>query len=69
MYRPVPAHINRPDYADDDQGIPHSEQARRGKLEIDVMTPEQIEKVTKVCKLAREVLDIAGAAVRPGMYI
>lgn len=66
-YRKVPPHINRPDYADDDGGVPRSEQVRRGKLEVDVATPEHIAKVTKVCRLAREVLDIAAAAVRPGI--
>eukprot|EP01083_Nonionella_stella_P194969 718614_1 len=63
--REVPAHIERPDYAD--EGIPTSEMNRRGNNKIDVKTPEEIEIMREVCRLGREVLDIAGHAVRPGI--
>jgi len=62
-YRPVPAHIIRPDYAV--TGIPVSESTRtRG---IYANNAEEIEGIRIACKIGREVLDIAGAAVKVGM--
>eukprot|EP00126_Sphaerothecum_destruens_P004831 Sdes_comp18408_c0_seq1m8251 len=63
--RTVPASIQRPDYADD--GIPKSEMKNRGSTQIEVMSPEDIHKLRKVCQLARQVLDIAAAMVKPGV--
>ncbi|PAV23719.1 methionine aminopeptidase [Pyrrhoderma noxium] len=63
--RPVPSHIPRPDYADDERGYPASES--RGYHIIRLLGPAEQEKLRKVCKLAREVLDIAAAAIRPGI--
>lgn len=62
--REVPASITRPDYARD--GKP------RGKVpkfpwNINVNSPEDIEKMRVAGRLAREVLDIAGRAIKPGM--
>lgn len=63
--RQVPATIQHPDYAKD--GIPHSEQVFTGRNRIAVLTPEQQEGMRKVCRLAREVLDIAARAAKPGV--
>ncbi|KAF8681484.1 Methionine aminopeptidase [Rhizoctonia solani] len=46
--------------------IPHSERLR-DSLTIKILTPEEQESMRTVCRLAREVLDIAAAAVRPGI--
>lgn len=62
--REVPAHIPRPDYAED--GIPKSE-ARKAGQPPRILSPEEQEKMRKVCQLAREVLDLAAAAIRPGI--
>ncbi|GAA5953933.1 hypothetical protein JCM3765_000699 [Sporobolomyces pararoseus] len=66
--REVPEHIPRPDYANEVNGISFSEDINnrrmtRGK----VLNAEEIEGMRKVCRLAREVLDIAAEAVRPGI--
>lgn len=63
--RVVPIHITRPDYADD--GIPRSENTIRGSSTITTLTPAEIKKLKTVCKLAREVMDLAAAAVKPGV--
>ncbi|RPD66038.1 methionine aminopeptidase [Lentinus tigrinus ALCF2SS1-6] len=64
--REVPQHIldQAPDYVND--GIPTSESRRAGQPPK-ILTKEEQEKMRNVCKLAREVLDIAAAAVRPGI--
>ncbi|KZT11386.1 methionine aminopeptidase [Laetiporus sulphureus 93-53] len=62
--RPVPDYIQRPDYAED--GQPISENRRAGQP-VRILTKEEQEKMRTVCRLAREVLDIAAAAVRPGI--
>ncbi|GJE95107.1 methionine aminopeptidase [Phanerochaete sordida] len=62
--REVPAHIQRPDYADD--GIPTSENRRAGQPGR-ILSPAEQEKMRTVCRLAREVLDIAAAHVKPGV--
>jgi len=63
--RKVPDSIQKPDYAI--SGEPQSERSSRSSTSVDVKTPEQIEGMRKVCKLAREVLDIAGAAAKVGV--
>ncbi|CDS05260.1 hypothetical protein LRAMOSA07789 [Lichtheimia ramosa] len=63
--RAVPEDIRRPDYAE--SGIPTSEIATRRSNQIKVLNAEEIEGMRKVCKITREVLDIAAAAVRPGI--
>ncbi|KAI0049522.1 methionine aminopeptidase [Auriscalpium vulgare] len=62
--RPVPEHIPPPDYAK--TGIPRSENRRLNESPR-VLHPEEIEKMRTVCRLAREVLDIAATLVRPGI--
>ncbi|BGP46294.1 Methionine aminopeptidase 1 [Rhodotorula kratochvilovae] len=66
--REVPPHIVRPDHADEANGVSFSERTalineRAGR----VLGPEGIEAMRKVCRLSREVLDIAAAAIRPGI--
>ncbi|KAG2177828.1 hypothetical protein INT43_003075 [Umbelopsis isabellina] len=63
--RQVPEQIKRPDYSE--TGIPVSEQNVRGSSVIKCLNEEEIAKMRKVCKIAREVLDIGAAAVRPGI--
>eukprot|EP00542_Grammatophora_oceanica_P009814 CAMPEP_0194038772 /NCGR_PEP_ID=MMETSP0009_2-20130614/10985_1 /TAXON_ID=210454 /ORGANISM="Grammatophora oceanica, Strain CCMP 410" /LENGTH=430 /DNA_ID=CAMNT_0038681391 /DNA_START=18 /DNA_END=1310 /DNA_ORIENTATION=+ len=56
--------ITRPDYADD--GMPKA----RSKLLpwiVEVKTPDEIEKMKAAGRVAREVLDLAGRAVKPGV--
>jgi methionyl aminopeptidase len=60
----VPDHIPRPDYAQD--GIPISETKRAGQPPR-ILTEEEQQKLRTVCRLAREVLDIAASHVRPGI--
>lgn len=64
--RTVPAHIKRPDYADHPEGIPVSEQAMKG-AEIKVLNEAEQEAVRKASLLARECLDVALAAAKPGV--
>ncbi|KAI9503669.1 Methionine aminopeptidase 1 [Coemansia spiralis] len=65
-YRKVPADIPRPDYADSPYGASKMEQTY-GNGQIVCMTPEEIEKMRYVCRLGREVLDIAARAIRVGI--
>ncbi|VDB82934.1 unnamed protein product [Peniophora sp. CBMAI 1063] len=62
--RELPAHIMRPDYAEG--AIPISENRMRAAPPR-VLSSEEIEKMRTVCRMAREVLDIAAAAIRPGI--
>ncbi|KAH9946189.1 methionine aminopeptidase [Epithele typhae] len=62
--RPVPDHIVRPDYAE--TGIPTSENRRAGQPPK-ILTLEEQETMRNVCKLSREILDLAAAAIRPGI--
>lgn len=62
--RKVPASIPRPDYAKD--GIPRSERAP-GRQKIQILNKEEQAGMRKVCRMAREVLDIAAAAAVPGV--
>ena len=48
-------------------GIPVSEQNVRASSVIKCLNPQEIEGMRKVCKIAREILDIGAAAVRPGI--
>ena len=63
--RAVPDSIQRPDYAED--GIPRSEQKFVGRNNIKILTKEEQDSMRKVCRLAREVLDIAAREIRPGI--
>ena len=55
--------IEQPDYSL--SGDPIGE--RKDDNRIKVYSAEEIEGVRLVCKLAREVLDIAAAALKPGI--
>ena len=61
--RPIKAGIVLPDYALN--GDPVSERESNGDVEI--MEGERLETMRNVCRLGREVLDIAGRAIRPGI--
>lgn len=63
--RTVPSHIKRPDYAED--GDPKSERKLRGRHNITILNEKEIAGMRKVCRLGREVLDIAAREVRPGV--
>ncbi|KIK08659.1 hypothetical protein K443DRAFT_672191 [Laccaria amethystina LaAM-08-1] len=62
--RQVPEHIPRPDYTAD--GIPKSELRIAGQPPR-ILSLEEQEKMRTVCRLSREVLDIAASHVRPGI--
>ncbi|KAI9682037.1 MAG: Methionine aminopeptidase 1 [Caeruleum heppii] len=62
--RPVPKTIPHPDYAAN--GVPRSEQLA-GRNKIAILGPKEQEGMRKVCRLAREVLDMAAGEVKPGV--
>ena len=61
----VPESIPHPDYAKD--GVPKSERKLVGRHNITILNKSQQDAMRKVCRLAREVLDIAAKAIRPGV--
>jgi len=61
----VPAHIVRPDYAD--TGNPVSEMKNRNSHTVEALNADEIVAMREVSKIGREVLDIAGAAIKVGM--
>lgn len=63
--RQLPDSIQRPDYAGD--GFPRSERVSVNRNKIRVLNKEEQDGMRKVCRLAREVLDLAAAEVRPGI--
>jgi len=63
--RTIPDNISKPDYAV--TGVPISEKQAKSSAFIEVKTKEQIEGMRKVCRLAREVLDIAAKSARIGV--
>lgn len=63
--RYVPEDIPRPDWAAN--GLPISEQRNDRLNKIPTYGKDAIKKIRKACILGREVLDIAAAAVRPGI--
>lgn len=65
--RPVPSYIQRPDYADHPLGMSESEQALKGTSQIKLLSAEDIEGMRHVCRLAREVLDVAAGMIKPGV--
>jgi methionyl aminopeptidase len=62
--RTVPESIRRPDWAED--GEPKAE-PRLNRSKIDLLDAKGQAAMRKVCILAREVLDITAAEVRPGI--
>ncbi|NXW09306.1 MAP1 aminopeptidase, partial [Fregetta grallaria] len=65
--RPVPSYIQRPDYADHPLGMSESEQALKGTSQIKILSSDDIEGMRVVCRLAREVLDVAAMMVKAGV--
>lgn len=63
--RPIPKHIKLPDHARDGRPVGEMKNNRMGK--ITVLTEKEIEKIRKVGKLGREVLDATAKHVRPGI--
>lgn len=63
--RKVPKSIPHPDYWKD--GVPISENTYPGRTKIEILDKKGQEGMRKVCRLAREVLDIAAAAAVPGV--
>ncbi|KAJ7356456.1 peptidase M24, structural domain-containing protein [Mycena albidolilacea] len=61
--RKIPDHIQLPDHAID--GTPKSTRRPEGNPRI--LNAEDIEKMRTVCRMSREVLDLAAAAIRPGI--
>lgn len=59
-FNSVPDHINRPEYAS--TGVPSSTRSSCKKVTVD-----QIERMRKAGKIARDVLDTVLAHVRPGI--
>lgn len=64
-YRAIPTSIPYPDYAKN--GIPISEQRLFGQRSIKILNKEEQEGMRRVCRLAREVLDAAALALKPGV--
>ncbi|KAJ6630770.1 methionine aminopeptidase [Mycena sp. CBHHK59/15] len=62
--RTIPSHIPLPDHAGD--GVP-KEEVRSAGQPPRILNAEEQEKMRTVCRLTREVLDIAAAHVRPGI--
>ena len=62
--RTVPKSIRHPDWTE--TGIPKAEQ-RLSRTKIDLLDAQGQQAMRKVCRLAREVLDITAAELRPGI--
>jgi methionyl aminopeptidase len=66
--RTVPPEIARPDYADHPQGHSLSERDDKAtETKIKVYTADEIAGIRAACIIGREVMDIAGKAVRVGI--
>lgn len=65
LTRPVPEGIAKPDYAH--TGHPASEQNIRQSSQIHVHTASEIEGMRRASLVARQVLDAAARAIRPGI--
>ena len=64
----VPEGIAKPDYADDPRGNSASEEKdKRNREIIRSYSAEQLAGIRRACVIGREVLDIAGRAVRVGI--
>lgn len=62
--RVIPKSIPHPEWSED--GIPKY-RARPGRTKVDILDAKAQDAMRKVCRLAREVLDVAAAAIRPGV--
>jgi len=63
--RTVPDHILKPDYAV--SGVSVGEQRARAQAQIPIYDAKQIKGIRAACKIGREILDMAGQMVRPGI--
>lgn len=63
--RTIPKHIKLPDYAKDGKPISEIKNDRLGK--IPTLNEKEIEKIRKVGKISREILDIVASHVKPGI--
>ncbi len=67
----MPNNIRRPDYADHLAGVSESEQRdKRNHNNIRVYTEKELDAeygLRHACKMGREVLDVAGKALRVGV--
>ena len=64
----VPEGIVKTDYADHEYGASASEEAdKKGSGRIHVHTPEEMETLRRVCRVGREVIDIAGKFLKVGV--
>ncbi|KAE9603208.1 putative methionyl aminopeptidase [Lupinus albus] len=61
----VPAHINKPDWADD--GIPTVELNSDFQRIVEIKSPDLIERMRETCRIAREVLDATARIIQPGV--
>ena len=62
--RPIKEGVALPDHAKD--GIPRKERAIGNSNRIEILDKDDIEKIRKLSRDAREVLDVAAAAIKPG---
>lgn len=63
--REVPKHIKRPDYAQNGRPISEIKNDRIGKFTV--LTAKEADKVRKVARLSREILDATAAQIIPGV--
>ncbi len=63
--RLVPESIEKPDWAEG--GRPISEMELRGSHKIEALSPQEISKMRKVCKIGREVLEEGRKAAKVGV--
>ncbi|CAK7566378.1 MAG: Methionine aminopeptidase 1 [Sporothrix epigloea] len=63
--RTVPKSIPHPDYAAD--GIPRTARSLLRPNKVELLDAKAQDSMRTVCRLAREVLDVAAAALRPGI--
>jgi len=61
----MPADIAAPDYANDPDGVAHSE--RQGPKEVPILEGEELKTMREACRLGREILDIAARFMREGV--
>lgn len=63
--RPLPKHIKMPDYAQNGRPISEMKNDRFGK--ITTISAKDAEKIRKVAKISREILDITASHIKPGI--
>ncbi|KAE9610759.1 putative methionyl aminopeptidase [Lupinus albus] len=63
--RIVPAHIDKPDWADG--GTPIVEPSSDFQRIVEIKSPDLIQRMRETCHIAREVLDAAARIIQPGV--